>query len=116
MTRYDPILGKGVVIGRYSRTSGDTKKATDYDEKEIADKESQLYKDAMDLAQRSGLGETDIPLHAKHHYDIAIIPDAEKAIIKEDAIDMTEFEKEIVVPTIKEAAPEKMEPLKVVKV
>lgn len=116
MTRYDPILGKGVVIGRYSRTSGDTKKVTDYDEKEIADKESQLYKDAMDLAQRSGLGETDIPLHAMHHYDIAIIPDAEKAIIKEDAIDMTEFEKEIVVPTIKEAAPEKMEPIKVVKV
>jgi len=104
MTRYDPILGKGVVIGRYSRTSGDTKKASDYDEKEIADKDSQLYKDAMDLAQRSGMGETDIPKHANPHYDITVISDAEKAIIKEDAIDMAEFNKDIIVPNVDQAA------------
>ena len=52
--RYDPVLGKGIVLGKYSRTVGDTKKATDYDQKELAGPDSQMYKDALSLALRSG--------------------------------------------------------------
>jgi hypothetical protein len=59
-TKYDPVLGKGIVLGKYTRTLGDSKKVTDYDEKEIAGPDSQAYKDAYQLALRSGKGETDI--------------------------------------------------------
>ena len=47
---YDPILGKGIVLGKYSRTTGGTKDITDYDKKEIAGPQSQAYKDALYLA------------------------------------------------------------------
>jgi len=44
------VLGKGIVLGKYSRTSGDSKSYTDFDEKNIGGPDSQLYKDAADLA------------------------------------------------------------------
>ena len=55
------------MLGKYSRTVGDTKKLTDYDEKEIAGPDSQMYKDALKLALRSGKGESDITAKMEEH-------------------------------------------------
>ena len=53
--RYHPELGKGVVLGKYSRTISDSKKVVDYDVKRI-DQTDAMYHDAMELAHNSGLG------------------------------------------------------------
>ena len=74
------------MLGKYTRTDGTTKKITDFDTKEIAGPGSQMYKDALDLAMRSGKGETDI------YYGP---DDAAKAIVGEDSPDPTNFQKEI---------------------
>ena len=86
------------MLGKYSTTSGGDKRIVDYDEVELAGPDSQMYKDAYDLALRSGKGETDI------QFPINYIPEAEAAIIPEDVPDRTEFKKTIDVPTPLEAA------------
>ena len=72
------------MLGKYSRTLGDTKKVTDYDQKQIAGSESQMYKDALSLALKSGKGESDITEMMLEHAA------AKNAV---DNIDMTEFDK-----------------------
>ena len=52
--RFDPILGKGIVLGKYTRSTGDTKRYTDYDHVEVAGPNSNLYKDALDLIKMNG--------------------------------------------------------------
>ena len=54
------MLGKGIVLGKYTKKLGDSKKVSDYDIKDIAGPDSQAYQDAMKIAQQSGRGETDI--------------------------------------------------------
>lgn len=51
---YDPKLGYGIVVGKYSSTRGDTKSVTDFDEVEIATPGSKMYEDARQMALRSG--------------------------------------------------------------
>ena len=97
-TRYNPVLGQGIVLGKYSTTSGGDKRIVDYDEVELAGPDSQMYKDAYDLALRSGRGETDI------QFPIDYIPEAEAAKIHEDIPDRTEFNKEIDVPSVEQAS------------
>ena len=72
------------MLGKYSRTLGDTKKVTDYDQKQIAGSDSQMYKDALSLALKSGKGESDITEMMLEHAA------AKNAV---DNIDMTEFDK-----------------------
>lgn len=44
----------GIVLGKYTTTNTTKKRTVDFDEVEIAAKDSQMYKDAMDLALNSG--------------------------------------------------------------
>lgn len=97
-TRYSPVLGKGIVLGKYSRTTGGDKRVVDYDEVELGGPDSEMYKDALDLAYRSGRGETDI------RFPINYIPEAEDAKIAADTPDRSGFEQPIDVPTPAEAA------------
>ena len=94
-TRWNPKLGRGIVLGKYSKSTGDQKRVTDYDNRVIAGPNSKMYKDALDLAIRSGKGASSV------HYGP---DDAAKVLIKEDIPDQTEFKKDIVVPDAKEAA------------
>lgn len=48
------------MLGKWSRTTGDTKRVTDYDSDEIAGPDSQMYKDAYQLALHSGQGASDV--------------------------------------------------------
>ena len=94
-TVYDPEKGYGIVLGKYQQVNTTSKTITDFDSKEIAGPESQEYKDAMDLALRSGYGYSaleydepfadmkdhivseDVPVHLDpyQHAEPAIEPD-----------------------------------------
>lgn len=58
--RYHEVLGKGVVLGKYTYTDGATYEKTDFDEKVIAGPDDKAYKEALAIAKNSGHGETDI--------------------------------------------------------
>ena len=54
-TRVDEKTGMiGIVLSKYTTTNTTKKRTVDFDEVEIAAKDSQMYKDAMDLALNSG--------------------------------------------------------------
>ena len=59
-TKWDPKLGKGIILGKYSRTKTTTKKLTDFDEQLISGPDSEMYRDAKQLALNSGLGQSRI--------------------------------------------------------
>lgn len=81
---YDPELGYGVIVGKYSETKGDTKKVTDYHQVEIAVPGSQMYEDAMQMAIRSGKGFTE--LNFDDQYNV-VYGDMQNAYVEEDFID-----------------------------
>ena len=95
------MLGKGIVLGKYTKKLGDSKKITDYDKKDIAGPDSQAYQDAYKIAQQSGRGETDIFLPPEEMV---------QAIVAEDAIttpilgapDTPEVEAAVLIPTVSE--------------
>jgi len=85
--RFDPILGKGIVLGKYTRSTGDTKRYTDYDHVEVAGPNSNLFKDALDLIKMNGA----------QNVAIDSFEDAEEAKIVEDipeAYDVVTVEKD----------------------
>lgn len=53
----------GIVLGKYSRTTSDSKTFTDVDEIELGGPDSAMYKDAIDLARRSGQGYSSLSDH-----------------------------------------------------
>ena len=56
-TRVDGKTGKlGIVLGKYKKTNRDKKTVTEHDEVELAGPDSDIYKDAKDLALKSGAG------------------------------------------------------------
>ena len=56
-TRVDGKTGKlGIVLGKYKKTNRDKKTVTEHDEVELAGPDSAIYKDAADLALKSGAG------------------------------------------------------------
>ncbi len=102
--REHPELGKGIVIGKFTRTNGGKKKIVDFHEEEIAGVGSQMYKDAVALAKRSGQGASNIDLNRLHYGSINYGADgAAKAIIAEDVPNAKQFDREIDVPTVNEA-------------
>ena len=58
--RYHEVLGKGVVIGKYSFTDGKTYEMKDYDEKVIAGPNDLAYKEALEIAKKNGYGTSEL--------------------------------------------------------
>lgn len=54
------MLGKGVVLGKYTYTDGATYEVTDFNEEVIAGPDDKAYKEALAIAKNSGNGQTDI--------------------------------------------------------
>lgn len=85
---------------------GDSKKVSDYDEKEIAGPESQAYKDAVHLVEKSGRGATQLPAFLSYggqaYGGLAHNDAASAALVESDKPDMTEFNRKITVPDAKQ--------------
>ena len=60
-TVWHPEKGKGIVLGKYKLTDNKKNEVVDFNEREItAEKDSELYKDALKLARLSGLGYSEL--------------------------------------------------------
>ena len=94
-TVWHPTKGKGVVLGKYKLSENKKNEVVDFDEKEIsAEKDSELYKDALELAKKSGLGYSVLDFDT-------LWPDMEDAINREDIPD-TSLLQDIEVPDVPE--------------
>ena len=75
-----PKLGKGIVLGKYARTSGGSKRAVQFSEDLIAGPADPMYRDAYDLALRQGhrvsrRGPRSVSHGPSHEQVAAIIPE-----------------------------------------
>ena len=68
--RYHEVLGKGIVLGKYTFTDGRTYEVTDFDEKVIAGPDDKAYKQALAIAQMSGKGYSDIKFGGYNGQDV----------------------------------------------
>jgi len=70
--QYDTKMGAdgriGIVLGKYTRTTSDSKTLTDLNEVEIADRDSDMFKDAYDLALKSGAGYSGLDYNRLGYY------------------------------------------------
>ena len=94
-TVWHPTRGKGVVLGKYKLSENKKNEVVDFDEREISvETDSELYKDALELAKKSGLGYSVLDFDT-------LWPDMEDAINREDIPD-TSLLQDIEVPDVPE--------------
>lgn len=93
--RWDPIKGRGIVVGKYTNTKVNKSENTDFDQLAYKDKDSEAYKDALQLVIDSGYGYSELS------FDDAATSsfnDMQAAINPEDvpdishAVDVNDFE------------------------
>ena len=58
--RYDEILGKGIVLGKYTFTDGKTYEKKDYDEVVVAGPGDKAYEEAWNIAKNNRHGQSKI--------------------------------------------------------
>ena len=81
-TRVNGKTGKtGIVLGKYRKTKRDKKTITQHDAVEMSGPNSEIYKDAHDLAKNSGYGYSVLD---EGFFDDANFADMQKHYIKED--------------------------------
>jgi hypothetical protein len=94
------VLGKGIVLGKYTKKLGDSKKVTDYDTKDIAGPDSQAYQDAYKIAMQSGHGASDIFLAPEEMIHAVVAEDTPHAPMLQTEISVPKVPK---TPTVAEA-------------
>lgn len=97
------MLGKGIVLGKYTKKLGDSKKITDYDTKDIAGPDSQAYQDAYKIAIQSGAGASDIFLPPEEMIQAVVAEDVPHAPMLKSEISVPKAPK---TPTVAEAKAE----------
>ena len=90
-TYYHPTKGKGIVLGKYKLSENVKNEITDYDVTEITtDYDSEMYKDALELAKQTGLGYSELNFNQ-------LFPDMAYAVNYEDIPNISQMQ-EIEVP------------------
>ena len=94
-TVWHPTKGRGVVLGKYTLSENVKNEVVDYDVKEITeDKDSEMYKDALELAKQTGLGYSELDFNK-------LFPDMEEVLNQDYNLDKSQIQ-EIVVPDVPE--------------